>query len=411
MSLVEQIFGYGGRDPYEDNGGFPGLQFNPAPGTRQAIQDLVDDLSRAHTDLKSAEDAIAGIHDGSCWTGDAAEGFRAKTQDLPKLLHTASTSFGKACKTLADWHTELEVLQSKASAYEKRAKVARERVVRAENSPDVGLIMKDGTLYVPGLMSAEEQARHDGAVKELNTANSQLQEIISDANSLKGQHESLAGLAASHLAAAGEQAPDGPGFFDNLMDGLGELAKGVTSLAGDIGKWLQEHANAISAIGDVFGTISTVTGLVGLASLMVFPPAEAVLGPISGITSVAALILHDTARAAGGESVVSDRTLIEDMLGSASFGIGKIGSMIGDGAAVGKKLENLGRVVGGESGHMTVEDWFGDDSIFGNFIPHSKKEAAIVGGATLFGGPLGGITELGMTFKHAWEKGSEKDEA
>ena len=250
MSLAEQIFGYGGGDPYEDDGDLTGLQFNPTPGRMQAVQDLVDGLNKAHKDIKSAEDAIRGIHDGACWTGAAAEGFRQKTGSLPKMLDTASRSFSSACKALRAWHSYLENLQSKASSYEKEARRARQRAERAEKDPDLGLL-GDGSLSIQEVFSEEQLARRNNAVEELNTANSELESIISHANSLKSQHEELAGVTASRLAAAGEQAPDEPG----LLDALGNLAKDIMSLQGDIVNWVKEHANAIAAVGDVLALV------------------------------------------------------------------------------------------------------------------------------------------------------------
>ncbi|MGW8551593.1 putative T7SS-secreted protein [Streptomyces tubercidicus] len=408
MSLAEQLWGYGGGDPYEDNGNFSGLQFNPAPGVAQAINDLVEDLNRAHKNLTSASDTLRGIHDGACWTGDAAEGFRAKTSPLPKMLDTAGKSFDKARHTLRNWHADLSTMQTTAQSYESDAKAARKRAERAENNPDLQLF-RDGGLGMTDAEGEAASARCDRAVSELNAARAQLANIINNAKGLRSTHEEMAGKVAAALSDAAEQAPDEPGFFDGLLKGLKGLAEGIQNLGNEIGQWLKEHANAISALGDVFSAISTVTGVAGLAALMFFPPAELALGSISGLTSLAALMLHDTARGAGGESVVSDRTLIEDMLGTASLGIGKVGSIIGEGADIGKKLINVGRTSGGASGFMTVEDWFGDSSVFGNFLPHSKQEAAVVGGSMLLGGPLGPIAHLGMTLKHAWESGSEKD--
>lgn len=81
VSLGEQLWGYGGGDPYEDNGNFPGLQFNPAPGVPQAVGDLVEDLNRAHGNITSASEALRNVSDGG-WTGASADAFRAKTAAL-----------------------------------------------------------------------------------------------------------------------------------------------------------------------------------------------------------------------------------------------------------------------------------------------------------------------------------------
>ncbi|MFG2223783.1 putative T7SS-secreted protein [Streptomyces sp. NPDC048644] len=409
MSLGEQLWGYGGGDPYEDNGHFSGLQFNPAPGVPQAVNDLVGDLSRAHKNLTSASDTMRGINDGSCWTGEAAEGFRAKTGTLPKLLDTAGKSFEKAHGALNSWHSDLGTLQAKASSYESEAKAARKRAEKAESDPDLD-IFRDGGIGMTDDQLEVAKTRYSNAVAEMNAARSQLAGIIKRAETLRSQHEELAAAAASALSDAGEQAPDKPGMFDSLLNGLKDLAKGIADLSRDIGQWVKEHANAIAAIGDVFATISTVTGLIG----MVFPPSEIVMGPVSAATSGAALALHLTARAAGGEGVVSDRTLAEDGLGLVSFGMGKAAARVeklGEGAVAGKMISDIGDTAGKAGTGMTGWDWVKDQTGLGYFLPDNKKEAAVVGGSMLIGGPLGPVVGLGMAFDHAWKKGSEKDAA
>ncbi|MFI0149343.1 putative T7SS-secreted protein [Streptomyces lydicus] len=409
MSLGEQLWGYGGGDPYEDNGNFPGLQFNPAPGVPQAVNDLLEDLNRAHKNLTSAADTLRGIHDGACWTGDAAQGFRSKTSPLPKLLDTAGKSFDKARLALHDWHADLSTMQAKASSYEHEAKAARKRAEQAESNPDLQLF-RDGGLGMTDAEAKAAAARCDRAINEMNAARSQLASIISHATQLRSHHEEMAGKAASALSDAGEQAPDEPGFFDGLLNGLKDLTKGIQDLGHDIGQWVKEHANAIAAIGDVFAAISTFTGLVGFC----FPPSELVMGPVSGFTSMIALALHGAARAAGGDGAVSDRTLTEDGLGAVSFGLGKVAGRVEkftEAVVVGEKINDVGKASGLGSSGMTLWDWSKDQTGLGYFLPDNKKEAATLGGSMLVGGPMGPVVGLGMAFKHAWNKGSEKDAA
>ncbi|MEU9121332.1 putative T7SS-secreted protein [Streptomyces sp. NPDC048506] len=409
MSLAEQLWGYGGGDPYEDNGNFSGLQFNPAPGVLQAVNDLVEDLNRAHKNLTSAADTLRGIHDGACWAGDAAEGFRARSGPLPKMLDTAGKSFDKARLALHGWHADLAAMQTKAHSYESEAKAARGRAERAESNPDLQLF-RDGGL---GMTDAEAEAaseRCERAVHELDAARSQLASIISHAGQLRSHHEEMAGKAAAALSDAAEQAPDEPGLFDGLLNGLKDLAKGIQDLGRDIGQWVKDHANAVAAIGDVFAAISTFTGLIGFC----FPPAELVMGPVSGVTSLVALGLHGAARSAGGEGVVSDRTLTEDGLGAVSFGLGKVAGRVekfAEAAVIGEKINDVGKASGLGSSGMTLWDWTKDQTGLGYFLPDTKEEAATMGGSMLLGGPMGPVVGLGLAFKHAWNKGSEKDAA
>lgn len=409
FSLGERIWGYSGGDPYEDNGHFSGLQFNPAPGVLQAISDLVEDLNRAHKNITSAADTLRGIEKGTTWTGQAAEGFRAKTRPLPKMLDTAGKSFEKAWYFLDSWQQNLSTMQSRASSYEAEAKAARKRAERAEDDPDLQ-IFRDGGMGMSDADLEVANQRFDHAMSELNASRDQLSNIIDAAKKLRSHHEDLAAKVASALSDAAEQAPDGPGFFDDLLRGFKDLANAIAEFERDLGQWIKEHANAIAAIGDVFAAISTFTGLVGFA----FPPAEFVMAPVSGVTSLIALGLHGTAQAAGGESVVSDRTLTEDGLGAVSFGLWKVGSkaeQVTEAVVVGGKIKDVGTAAGLGSSGMTILDWAKDQTGLGYFLPDDRKEAAVLGGSMLFGGPIGPVVHLGMAFEHAWKKGSEKDAA
>ncbi|ANZ16523.1 hypothetical protein O1L44_11405 [Streptomyces noursei] len=406
MSLGEQLWGYGG-DPYEDNGNFPGLQFNPAPGVPQAVSDLVEDLNRAQKNITSASETLHNIGDGD-WTGTAAEAFRAKTQALPKLLDDAGKSFELAHGVLQKWQNQLGAMQSKAHAYEAEAKTARKRAERAERNDDLNLF-RFGGIGMTDEEAADAKQRYSAALNELGTAREELSGIVSSANNIRSQHEELAGTVASVLKLAAEQAPKEPGFFDNLKNGLEQLVKDHEALFHAVGRWAQEHANAIAAIGDVLSTLSTLTGLVGFC----FPPAEEVMAPISGLSSLAAFALHKTAQGFGGKDVVSDRTLLEDELGIASFGLSKgatVAEKVG-GAVLGEKVDELSKAAGWGSTGKTVVDWKHDLTSLGYFLPHNAGEALAVGGSLLLGGtapPLGGLV---VAFKHAWENGSEKDSA
>ncbi|MEW9521241.1 putative T7SS-secreted protein [Streptomyces tubercidicus] len=395
MSLAEAIFGYGGGDPYEDNGGFPGLQFNPAPGRMQAVQDLVDELNRAHKDIKAAEDAIRGIHDGACWTGAAAEGFREKTQKLPAMLDAASGSFNTAFKVLKGWNSDLEHLQSKAVEYERQAKEARKRAERAESNPDAG-IFGGGERSIEELMSEEQWTRHQSAVAELNAARSHLEQIISNANGLKSNHEELAGLAASSLAAAGEQAPDEPG----LLDWLGDMAKGIASLGTDLVNFVKQHANAIAAVGDVLSLVSTTLGAIGVTCDMT--GLGIVGGPLGGFATVfagAALVAHGSAKLAGAD--VSAATLGWDGLGVITGGIGS--AALQDG---GKLVQSIPKIIGAERGAtgagviQTALGLFDNNGALDHFKPKDAGQRLV---------SPGGVAPLFIALQNAWESGSEKD--
>ncbi|KUL36423.1 hypothetical protein ADL22_24315 [Streptomyces sp. NRRL F-4489] len=404
MSLSEQLWGYGGGDPYEDNGSFPGLRFNPAPGVPQAVGDLVEILNRARKNIKSAADTLAHLDNG-VWTGAAADAFRARTEALPGLLDTAGRSFELAHGVLQKWQTQLTTMQAKAQSYETEAEAARKRAERAEKNEDLQ-IFRDGGIGMTDAELEVANARYTAALNELTASREELAGIIAFAQSIRSQHEELAGVTATVLKAAGDEAPQEPGFFDNLKNGLDELVKAHEALFHTVTQWAKDHANAIAALGDVMATLSTVSGVIGTF----FPPMEVASAVIGG----GALLLHGTAHQLGGDGVVSGRTLTEDVLGVASFGLGRAAKAVtalGEAVTTGKVIGATGDFAGKGSVIMTVEDWLKDQTPLGYFLPDNKEEAAGLGLAITAGGPIGGMVHLGMAFKHAWDKGSEKDAA
>ncbi|MGV4926605.1 hypothetical protein K2224_34050 (plasmid) [Streptomyces sp. BHT-5-2] len=396
LSLGEQLWGYGGGDPYEDNGNFPGLQFNPAPGVPQAVSDLVEDLNRVQKNIKSAAETLHNISDGG-WSGAAADAFRAKTQALPKLLDEASKSFGLAHGVLQKWQTELGVMQSKAHSYETEAETARKRAERAEKNEDLNLF-RFGGIGMTDAEEAEAKKRYTAALEEFGSAREELAGIVSSAKSIRSQHEELAGTVAAVLKAAGEEAPKGPGFFDDLKHALGQLVKGQEILFHSVLQWVKEHANAISAVGDVLSTVSAVVGTIGIGvGVLGNAPLAGEFGVASSVFAAGALALHGVAHAAGGEDVVSNRTLAQDALGVIPLAAG---------ARVGGKLGTAmlrSRTADGASNFGLVDSWaslFGDPSVFENFAPKNPRQAIELG-----------VGPLLPALENAWNKGSEKDKA
>ncbi|MEU2362868.1 putative T7SS-secreted protein [Streptomyces noursei] len=396
MSLGEQLWGYGGGDPYEDNGNFPGLQFNPAPGVPQAVGDLVEDLNRAHGNITSASEALRNVSDGG-WTGASADAFRAKTAALPKLLHDAGESFKLAHGVLQMWEKQLGSMQPKAHSYETEAQASRKRAEQAEKSEDLQLF-RYGGIGMTDAEAEEAKQRYTAALNELGAAREELAGIIASAKNIRSQHEELAGTVAAVLKAASEQAPKGPGFFDDLKHGLSQLVKAQEIVARQICQWVKDHANAISAVGDVLSTVSAVVGAVGIGIGMTGnAPLAGQIGVASSVFAAGALALHGVARAAGGEDVVSNRTLAQDSLGLVPLAAGaRVGGKLGTAILSSRAADgasNFGLV-------DSVASLFGDPSVFDNFVPKNPRQAIELG-----------VGPLLPALENAWNKGSEKDGA
>lgn len=177
----------------------------------------------------------------------------------------------------------------------------------------------------------------------------------------------------------------------------------IDDVVADAVKWLAEHANTIAALGDVLATVSAALGAVSLVLLFlspVFPPLAAASSAAavgSGAFALGALAMHGTARAVGGDSVVSNRTLAQDALGVLPFGLAFKGvSAVVAGSRAGDAAANFGLI-------DTVAGFMGDPTALGYFDPKNDRQTAT---ATLVpGGPLL------VAFENAWKTGSEKDRA
>lgn len=259
----------------------------------------------------------------------------------------------------------------------------------------------------------QAQRRLDNATSELHDARVALDTIIADANQLLARHDEVAKTVAELIHKACDQAPDEPGFWDRLLNDLDSLVEAHAQFANEAWDWVKGQANAISAIGDVFSTISTVTAIAGAAcdATGVGAPVGIVLGVVSGVTSGVGLGLHGTAKLAGAE--VSDATLIEDGLGVVSFGAAGAAAKaekVGVEVAV-PTLKAVSSGAGMESVAMTLKDYVADSTALKYFVPESRGEMAAIGVGDVVT-PGGSIAVgLGFAFEHAWKAGSEKDRA
>ncbi|MGW7407359.1 hypothetical protein ACWGI9_27195 [Streptomyces sp. NPDC054833] len=211
-------------------------------------------------------------------------------------------------------------------------------------------------------------------------------------------------------------APNEPGLLDKLGDALVDIGKALSNIDDIIAeavsatvanavKWLAKHANSIAALGDVLATVSAALGAVSLAILLIAPvtgpfaPAFAAaatgVGVASGAFALGALGLHATARAVGGDSVVSNRTLAQDVLGVLPFGgaFKGVSRVVAAGRAA-DAAANFGPV-------DTVASFMGDPTALGYFAPKNDRQSleALPGG------------DLLVAFENAWKAGSEKDKA
>ncbi|MEV7175692.1 hypothetical protein [Kitasatospora sp. NPDC093679] len=389
-----------------DRDGFDTLGFDPAPGNVPGVQELVLNLQQAAKELEDARASVQrASNNGQAWQGEAADAFSARIAKLPAQLDVARASFSSAHRTMATWQDQLAALQRKADDQEAEAKAAKARCARAEDNPDLDLLGR----WIPDEQMAEARARYTVAAAELDSANADFHAIVAQAKALRSEHDKLAKEAAAAVAKAGADAPDGPGWFANLVDGIKTLAQAHVQLAQDAMQWAKDHANAIKAVGDMLSNASSAMGLAslalaGAAALTVeIPPLALVLGTASAATgaastalSVGALGAHSVAAAAGAD--VPTTAFGFDVAGSLPV----VGSL-GKAGQIGARLAGFSRTadtVSGTGSGLSGLGWLDDASGIGQFVPREGRQW---GELLLPGGPL----LVGL--ENAWSDGSDAD--
>ncbi|MEU2596421.1 putative T7SS-secreted protein [Streptomyces hirsutus] len=400
-------------------GKYPALEFVPCPGDPHAAKHVANIVQRTAKALDDISDVLHSTGDGD-WKGRHADAFREQFDDdfRPKV-DKAKRSFGKAAGALTGWADEMPTWQRKAEVLESRAQDAQD-ALRAAKDRLSGLPPKP-LLDLPPKDDAEarkqEKAEKDRSAAQLaaSTAESDLERIRAQARKLATDYDLEGRTVARRLDKAMNIAPNEPDLLDKLGDAivdigkvLGKLddliAEAVSAAVAEAVKWLADHAYTIAALGDVLATVSAALGAISLVMLglsVFFPPlavAAGTVGMVSGGFAAGALALHGTARAVGGEEVVSNRTLAQDVLGTLPFGLAFKGvTAVVAGSRVADASANFGLV-------DTVASFIADPTALGYFAPQNDRQKAEL---VMPGG--GGFLLVG--FENAWKAGREKDRA
>ncbi|MFD5236008.1 putative T7SS-secreted protein [Streptomyces tendae] len=400
---------------------FPALGFVPCPGDPHTAKHVANIVQRTAKSLDEISDALHGTDDAD-WKGRHADAFREQFDDdfRPKV-DKAKRSFSKAARALTDWADEMPVWQRKAEALESQAQDAQD-ALRGAKGKLAGLPPKP-LLDLPAKDDAEalkrEKAEKDRSAAELtaSTAEADLDRIRAQARKLATDFDLDGKAVARRLDKAMNIAPNEPGLLDKIGDTIADIGKALGAIddivtdalkaaLADAVKWLSEHAYSIAALGDVLAAVSAALGAISLVLILVAPitgplapifaTAATAVGVASGAFALGALGLHSTARAVGGDAVVSNRTLAQDALGVLPFG----GAFKGISRAVSASraadaAANFGLV-------DTVAAFIADPAALGYFKPQGDRQtlqSALPGGNLL------------VAFENAWKAGSEKDKA
>ncbi|MFD3837686.1 putative T7SS-secreted protein [Streptomyces sp. NPDC058642] len=243
---------------------FPHIGWDPTPGNVEDTREIAKRLGKLAAELGTAVRELERVETGD-WKGKTAVAFSEYIgQDVTPLIRKSHESFDKASRALHRWVGELQDFQDEADRLEK---AAGEKLEAKENA-------KEGT---------EEYGKASGAVTGL----------ISKVHDLEDRYKRAAGHISKELDKAADIAPNEPGFWDKLGNGIADAWDAT-------GEWLKEHADLIKAIGDVLSNITAVLGVLAIATLP-FPPLAAIFGTAALIGAGLTLAAHGVAKAAGAD--------------------------------------------------------------------------------------------------------------
>lgn len=243
---------------------FPHIGWDPTPGNVEDTREIAKRLGKLAGELGTAVRELERVETGD-WKGKTAVAFSEYIgQDVTPLIRKSHESFDKASRALHRWARELQDFQDEADRLEK---AAGEKLEAKENA-------KEGT---------EEYGKASGAVTGL----------IGKVHDLEDRYSRAAGHISKELDKAADIAPNEPGFWDKLGNGIADAWDAT-------GDWLKDHADLIKAIGDVLSNITAVLGVLAIATLP-FPPLAAIFGTAALIGAGLTLAAHGVAKAAGAD--------------------------------------------------------------------------------------------------------------
>ncbi|MFC4033625.1 putative T7SS-secreted protein [Streptomyces polygonati] len=313
---------------------FPHLGFDPAPGEVERTRALARQLGDLHGELTVTVDELARI-DSGYWKGEAAKAFVAHIDsDVTPLIKKAHDSFGRASEALTRWADQLHGFQDEADSLEREA-AARQSAVDRARSALGSPAADDGVPHpapgaAPDPAAAADRKRKQQAATEAGDA---LQAVRHRADELHARFTQAAVTISRDLDKAGDIAPDRPGLFSRMVHG-------VEGAWNDTVQWVQDHADLIKTIGDL---LSDLTGILAVLAIITAPfePLGAIFAAAAVVTSVAALVSHLIAKAAGAD--VSWMSIGFDALGAVP-GIGAFakGAKVVEGSVAAARAVELG---------------------------------------------------------------------
>lgn len=284
---------------------FEALGFDPAPGDLALTGDAVRTLRAVVDAMTEVEGVLAGAGDGQ-WVGQTADAFRATVADeLTPRVKQALSSFSEATNAMRQWMGQLESFQARAQRLEEQARRASDDVRAAQANLDA-LPSAD---HLPERQADEAQQDRGRAQGRVEGANGELEAILRQARSLRDETEAAAGVTARRIDTSASAAPDAPGVFETIREGLSHIGSKIA----DVFDWVMEHVVPI-----IEEALPYIIFALAVASIFTTGGLTAPLLILAGVG-----IGIDTAQALRGEGSWSNVALGVAGLG-AGLGLGRV---------------------------------------------------------------------------------------
>ncbi|MFJ9088356.1 MULTISPECIES: putative T7SS-secreted protein [unclassified Streptomyces] len=272
----------------EDDGGWPGVGFNPAKGDTEAVDHLARDVAAVGRELEELEELLTSVgKDDGWWRGDAANKFREKLGSLPKYLQQGSDSMQACSSALHRYHGYLTEMQSHAQSVEAEAIPAR-KDADAKRRRRVDLADQ----YAGRVFEVDEAERIqrtiDDAAAAESAATDKLNSLIREAEDIHAKWKDRAGEAERAILKASENHPPDLSVWSRVADGLKEAW-------GDFKDFLVDHADLLSTISAGLAVAALAVNVVPVAGQV----ASGLLGGASAVCAAGAMAGHWMGNARG----------------------------------------------------------------------------------------------------------------
>lgn len=228
-------------------GSYRGLEFDPTPGSLDAVQTAIAQLTSADSALGTVEPALRDAERHSAgWQGDAAETFRSRLRDTPSDFDATQRRLRDAVAVLERWARTLTA--NKRHTEELDATAVRLRG-QLSDARDV-LQDKQNALDLASTPSAATGASIElsGATNRVADLEARLQAVLDEARELEREHRRAADEIADELAAAGSSGPARPVGERPEIRALAGVVGGASRMSATLGELLRPPGSGTAEV-------------------------------------------------------------------------------------------------------------------------------------------------------------------